>query len=442
MAELWLKYRDANGDEKRVPVNADTFIVGRHSASDLCIPDGRLSREHIRIARLGDDFVASDLGSSNGTSINGEKLNKEVALRDADRLDLGGVEVLVERISESGAADGPPELPGPEASTRDFPAAEGISAGSSGPAASAASPVAAGGGGGFPTTLLFVAPVVGLFVLVLVGGLILLLAKKPADVAGNEFQYSRNGDDDDPARASSKKSDPEKPGNSPSTASPSNGTANSGVTSQPSGGDPPPPPTTLDDNGKTEQNGAAFLRRIAQNDPRAFLTAEQARRVNAKIKQVAGGSAIADNINSARKNAAQIRSLAQSRNLKPQLLAVAAIARLGTSRGDLLQAAGGMADVLDKLNTQIGSELADDTLLMIAAYDQGAAGDYQRLRNMLQDLSNKFPESSRAIRTIWFLEKNGKITGGEFDRALTFLAIGTITQNPKDFGVNAEVLAL
>ncbi len=30
----------------------------------------------------------------------------------------------------------------------------------------------------------------------------------------------------------------------------------------------------------------------------------------------------------------------------------------------------------------------------------------------------------------------------EFDRALSFLAIGTIAQNPKDFGVNAEALKL
>jgi hypothetical protein len=64
------------------------------------------------------------------------------------------------------------------------------------------------------------------------------------------------------------------------------------------------------------------------------------------------------------------------------------------------------------------------------------------MRNMLQDLATKSPESSRAIRTIWFLEKQGKITPAEFEFALRFLAIGTITQNPKDFGVNAEALAL
>ena len=101
-----------------------------------------------------------------------------------------------------------------------------------------------------------------------------------------------------------------------------------------------------------------------------------------------------------------------------------------------------MADVLEKLNTQIGSERSDDSLMMIAAFDQGQRGDFMGLRNTLQDLATKFPESSRSIRSIWFLQKQGKISAAEFDFALQFIAIGTISQNPKDFGVSAEPLVL
>jgi hypothetical protein len=151
---------------------------------------------------------------------------------------------------------------------------------------------------------------------------------------------------------------------------------------------------------------------------------------------------LAENINAARKSAAQIKSLAASKNLKPQFLAVAAITKLGNTRGDIVKTAESIADVYDKLAVQIGNEFGEDTLLMVAAYDQGAAGDTMKMRNMLQDLAAKSPEGARTIRTIWFLEKNGKITQGEFERALNFLAIGTITQNPKDFGVNAEALIL
>ena len=62
------------------------------------------------------------------------------------------------------------------------------------------------------------------------------------------------------------------------------------------------------------------------------------------------------------------------------------------------------------------------------------------MRNMLQDVATKSTESSRTVRTIWFLQKNGKITPAEFDLALRFLAIGTIAQNPRDFGVNTDGL--
>jgi hypothetical protein len=184
------------------------------------------------------------------------------------------------------------------------------------------------------------------------------------------------------------------------------------------------------------------LRRIAQNDSRAFVTSEQAKLVDAKIKQVSGSPALAENIRAAKRGAVEIRNLATAKNIKPQLLAGAALAKLGGTRGDVVQTARSMADTLEKLNTQIGSELADDAVLLVAAYDQGESGDFMKLRNMLQDLATKSPESSRAIRSIWFLHKNGKITDAEFDMALRFLAIGTISQNPSDFGVNAEALTL
>ncbi|MBO0237285.1 hypothetical protein, partial [Vibrio parahaemolyticus] len=77
-------------------------------------------------------------------------------------------------------------------------------------------------------------------------------------------------------------------------------------------------------------------------------------------------------------------------------------------RGDVLATAHAMADTLDKLTIQLGNELADDCLLTIAAYNQGAAGETMKLRNLLQDLATKFPQSSREIRTIWFLQKQSK----------------------------------
>jgi hypothetical protein len=434
MTELRLKFKDENGVEKQISVEQNSFIVGRHSENDLSILDGRLSREHVKIERVGDGFVVSDLGSSNGTTLNGDELLDSKSMHDGDVLVLGGgVEIVVE-IALSDVAGGGSNIDDEKTAeaAESIQQPQQVSQMAAAPQFAESDPI--------PKSIFFIAPVLGLFVLVLVGGLLYFLGgNKQPDIVqnGDDPPYSTNQDEDEPP---DNKDVDEPANNRTSTPLPSNGSINSSTDGP--ANSTQPSPQNLSDTAKIEQNGSAFLRRIAQNDPKAFLTADQAQRLNSKVKQFAGSSAIADNINSAKRNAAQIRSLATSKNLKPQFLAVAAIAKLGGTRGDVLQTANGIADVFDKLGTQVGNELADDTLLMVAAYDQGAAGDFMKMRNMLQDLTGKYPESTRTIRTIWFLQKNGNITPTEFDRALNFLAVGTITQNPKDFGVTAEPLNL
>jgi pSer/pThr/pTyr-binding forkhead associated (FHA) protein len=434
MSELVLTYTDENGKERRATVDAERFIVGRHSESDLCIPDGRLSRRHLAIERFGDILVASDAGSSNGTLLNGNPLENPVGLNNGDVLDLGGVQIHVKKASYNSSDD----FDVPERDeTPDIPESEepvvvpgsGISV--------ASQPQTAKNSNSW--MLLMLIPVFGLIVVVFAVGVIYLLSgenNKTIAKKQDDPVYSSDDDGDNDIEKPSNKSDG---GNTSSQTGP---LSNNSSSDTPSNSNTSGPTVKLSDTAKIEQNGGAFLRRIAQNDPRAFLTSEQAQRVSSRVKQLSGSSALADNLNSARKNASQIKSLAQSKNLKPQFLAIAAVAKLGGSRGDVVQTAQGMADVLDKLSVHLGNEFGEDALLIIAAYGQGAAGDTMKLRNMLQELANKFPESTRAIRTIWFLQKNGKISQSEFDSALNFLAIGTISQNPKEFGVNAEALTL
>ncbi len=432
MVELFLKFTDENGEERRVAVDKMEWIVGRHSSSDLHIADGRLSRQHLKIERRGDTFTATDAGSSNGSKLNNKPLLKAAALNKGDLLDLGGLTVFVEFDSDE-------ELPEPEAAIPEEPDAENLSVLPENAVSVASQPQPANSS--TSTLLLLLIPICGLIFLLFAGGVIYLL------VSGSDTNVTKKQDDfiytnDD---ADDSDDEPSKGTNTNSGTTNQKTETNSSSTpgtSDTSSGTNSAPPGNSSDTAKIEQNGGAFLRRIAHNDQRAFITGDNAQRLSAKIKQFSGSSAVAENLKSARKNTSQLTSLATSKNLKPQFLAIAAVARLGTTRGDVLQTAQSMTEVLDKLGTQIGTELADDAMLVIAAYGQGSAGDFMKMRNMLQDLSNKFPASTREIRTIWFLQKNGKITPAEFENALNFLAIGTISQNPKDFGVDAEALTL
>ena len=429
MTELFLEYINDRGEEKREAVEGERCVVGRHSESGISIPDGRLSRRHLQIDRFGDVFIASDAGSSNGTLLNGQPLRDPTALKNGDVLELGGLQVSVVFESDEPAPDQPP-TPEPDS-------ADGAEA-SIGNGVSIASQPASGGSGSM--LLWVVLPVFGLVFIMFAGVMIFLLASGSKTTVAQKQTEPTYSDDDfetnDKTKKSSKDADN---GNSGTTSS---GSPNADST--PSGDTPansgPASPGNLSETTKIEQNGGTFLRKIAQNNPNAFLTTEQATKLSSKIKQFSGSSAIAANIASAKKSASEIKSLAQSKNLKPQFLAIAAISKLGSSKGDVYQTAVGMAEILDKLGVSIGNERADDALILIAVYDQGVAGDFLKMRNLLQDLATKSPESARSIRTIWYLQKNGKITQAEYDNALNFLAIGTISQNPKDFGMSAEPL--
>lgn len=429
MKRLSLTYTDAQGGEHTVPAASETFTVGRLSTCDLSIADGRLSREHCRIDRTGDDIFVADLGSSNGTKLNSGDLSYRTRLYDGDVLDMGGLIFRV-RIEEV-----PDEKPAETA-------AEAVPSSPSAGPPPASGATAKSGSGGFPW-IFIIAPVVAVIVLAFAGGIFLFVNSG----SGSSRANSSGGDRDELEDLFNKRrSDDIKPGSSPTpgdvkptaTATPSGG-----ASPTPTPGTPPSTPTAdLSETAKVEQNAAFFMRKIGDNDPKAFLTSEQAKIVGQKIRQISGNPALAANLASARQQSSRISSLVASHKTKPLFLAVAAVNRLGSNRGDVARTAETTLPVIEKLIPQIGTESADDAILIIAAFEQGTAGDLLKMRNLLQDLANKFPASSREIRSIWFLKKQQRISDADFDRALTFLAIGTISQNPKDFGVNAEKLEL
>jgi hypothetical protein len=69
-------------------------ILGRSPECALQLPAAGASRRHASVAWRGGAVVLRDLGSTNGTYLNGERVSQETALRSGDRIRIGGLEIL------------------------------------------------------------------------------------------------------------------------------------------------------------------------------------------------------------------------------------------------------------------------------------------------------------------------------------------------------------
>lgn len=73
---------------KEVPLIKDRTTIGRRSHNDLVIDNLAVSGEHAVVFKGGDDYYIEDLGSTNGTTVNGQPIKKHV-MRDGDIVEIG-----------------------------------------------------------------------------------------------------------------------------------------------------------------------------------------------------------------------------------------------------------------------------------------------------------------------------------------------------------------
>ncbi len=87
------------GNGERLPVSVFPATVGKGSASNVRIANNTaVSRAHLRISRIGNSFMAEDLGSTNHTYVNGERIaeGNPIRLKNGDQLRLGDENITVE----------------------------------------------------------------------------------------------------------------------------------------------------------------------------------------------------------------------------------------------------------------------------------------------------------------------------------------------------------
>jgi predicted component of type VI protein secretion system len=107
------------------PLEGDQIIIGRDAASNVAINDAEVSRRHASLMFQGGKYVIEDLGSTNGTFVNGQRLVSSTVLKSGDVVSLGEQIVL---MYEALSADAGATMIGRKAPARPAAAAAPVAA--------------------------------------------------------------------------------------------------------------------------------------------------------------------------------------------------------------------------------------------------------------------------------------------------------------------------
>jgi serine phosphatase RsbU (regulator of sigma subunit) len=91
MARLIIRPKDF--DQSTIPLDKLRMTIGRSSRNEICISDPFASRLHAEIRREGDHVTLVDLGSANGTYLNGQRVTGTIGLQPMDRIRIGETEI-------------------------------------------------------------------------------------------------------------------------------------------------------------------------------------------------------------------------------------------------------------------------------------------------------------------------------------------------------------
>jgi pSer/pThr/pTyr-binding forkhead associated (FHA) protein len=84
------------------PIGQEGLVIGRGRKADLTLGEPTISRTHVRLDRKGRGLYLEDLGSTNGTQVNGERVSR-AELRNGDELRMGKLALRVNLTGERDA---------------------------------------------------------------------------------------------------------------------------------------------------------------------------------------------------------------------------------------------------------------------------------------------------------------------------------------------------
>ena len=79
----------------KIAIKKDEFLIGRSPKCHLCAGSSSVSRRHCKFTRKETSVTVQDLGSRNGTLVNGKKIAEEIELSTGDEIAVGSLKFLI-----------------------------------------------------------------------------------------------------------------------------------------------------------------------------------------------------------------------------------------------------------------------------------------------------------------------------------------------------------
>src|SRR3954453_6523716 len=104
----------SGGAVLRVPLTTDRVTIGKASENGIAVDDSTVSHMHAVLEQFAPGWCVNDLGSSNGTWVNGERVWSQQRLRDGDEIRIGQTRLLFRDVDArhppTEVDEGPPTL--------------------------------------------------------------------------------------------------------------------------------------------------------------------------------------------------------------------------------------------------------------------------------------------------------------------------------------------
>jgi pSer/pThr/pTyr-binding forkhead associated (FHA) protein len=87
--------RSEHESARELSIEQTDFLIGRGADCDLRLSDSTMSRHHCILHTAGDELTVVDLGSSNGTYLNGQRVRSQAAVSDGAEIRVGNWQFVV-----------------------------------------------------------------------------------------------------------------------------------------------------------------------------------------------------------------------------------------------------------------------------------------------------------------------------------------------------------